>query len=585
MNAGAVCRSLRLWQYPEKIFLEPLTPRVERCLVIDRLNGSLSLQDEVPAAPPQQRPMTVFGFLGTIELLAGTYVVLATKRQLAGAFRGSSVYRLRGTMIVSCRPDLSRLSALQRRDERIYLKMLRAAFNEHGLFFSYEADLTTSTQQVAKSVSERASLPLWRQGDPRFFWNKHLLHTATTVKELDAFILPLLQGSFQTLDVALAGQALHVTLIARRSIDRIGTRMWRRGAGSDGSVANFVETEQIVQVGGSTASHVQVRGSLPIMWQQIVDLTYKPKMRAIVTPSSGKVLQQHFRQLSGTYGAILALDLINQKGGESLLGAKYASAMQQLKDPSLRYVAFDFHHECRSLHFENLDKLFRQIASLLDEYGYFLSNPQGKVLREQTGVVRTNCIDCLDRTNVTQSMLARKALESQLRVMGVFAGSELVFQHPELDTGYKIMWADHGDDISIEYSGTGALKGDFVRFGKRSNHGLFLDGKNALLRYYFNNFADGFRQDSLDLVTGRYIVNPAAPSPFQLGVAQFASLPAVLLVLMAGLFYTVASLAQVSERPVYITAACAWGGVAAFALWVLHKYGRWFCSRPMLPVR
>lgn len=26
------------------------------------------------------------------------------------------------------------------------------------------------------------------------------------------------------------------------------------------------------------------------------------------------------------------------------------------------------------------------------------------------------------------------------------------------------MWADHGDDISIQYSGTGALKGDFVRY-------------------------------------------------------------------------------------------------------------------------
>lgn len=26
------------------------------------------------------------------------------------------------------------------------------------------------------------------------------------------------------------------------------------------------------------------------------------------------------------------------------------------------------------------------------------------------------------------------------------------------------MWADHGDDVSIQYSGTPALKGDFVRY-------------------------------------------------------------------------------------------------------------------------
>jgi phosphatidylinositol 4-phosphatase len=29
-------------------------------------------------------------------------------------------------------------------------------------------------------------------------------------------------------------------------------------------------------------------------------------------------------------------------------------------------------------------------------------NSKGEILLEQSGVVRSNCIDCLDRTNVTQ---------------------------------------------------------------------------------------------------------------------------------------------------------------------------------------
>jgi hypothetical protein len=33
---------------------------------------------------------------------------------------------------------------------------------------------------------------------------------------------------------------------------------------------------------------------------------------------------------------------------------------------------------------------------------YFLVNDKGEKIEEQTGTVRTNCIDCLDRTNVTQ---------------------------------------------------------------------------------------------------------------------------------------------------------------------------------------
>ena len=43
-----------------------------------------------------------------------------------------------------------------------------------------------------------------------------------------------------------------------------GTRMWRRGADSDGYVANFVESEQIVQLNGYTASFVQVYAFLHI---------------------------------------------------------------------------------------------------------------------------------------------------------------------------------------------------------------------------------------------------------------------------------------------------------------------------------
>lgn len=33
---------------------------------------------------------------------------------------------------------------------------------------------------------------------------------------------------------------------------------------------------------------------------------------------------------------------------------------------------------------------------------YFLLGPKGEILAEQEGVIRSNCIDCLDRTNVTQ---------------------------------------------------------------------------------------------------------------------------------------------------------------------------------------
>ena len=45
-----------------------------------------------------------------------------------------------------------------------------------------------------------------------------------------------------------------------------------------------------------------------------------------------------------------------------------------------------------------------------------MADSSGTAVCVQQGVFRTNCMDCLDRSNVVQSMLAQKCLESQLQV-------------------------------------------------------------------------------------------------------------------------------------------------------------------------
>lgn len=49
-------------------------------------------------------------------------------------------------------------------------------------------------------------------------------------------------------------------------------------------------------------------------------------------------------------------------------------------------------------------------------FSYFLVDSAGKVVTNQEGVFRSNCMDCLDRTNVIQSLLARRSLQAQLQV-------------------------------------------------------------------------------------------------------------------------------------------------------------------------
>ena len=58
-------------------------------------------------------------------------------------------------------------------------------------------------------------------------------------------------------------------------------------------------------------------------------------------------------------------------------------------------------------------------------------------LNFQTGVFRVNCIDCLDRTNVVQSMLARVVLETQLVKLGVIASGQGIQMHPDFLSIYR----------------------------------------------------------------------------------------------------------------------------------------------------
>lgn len=50
--------------------------------------------------------------------------------------------------------------------------------------------------------------------------------------------------------------------------------------------------------------------------------------------------------------------------------------------------------------------------------------------------------------------------------------------------------------------GTGALKTDYTRTGKRSARGMLEDGLKSVVRIYYKNFVDGGRQDAIDALCG-----------------------------------------------------------------------------------
>ena len=46
-------------------------------------------------------------------------------------------------------------------------------------------------------------------------------------------------------------------------------------------------------------------------------------------------------------------------------------------------------------------------------------------IRMQNGIARTNCIDCLDRTNAAQFVIGKRALGHQLHALGVLSDTSI----------------------------------------------------------------------------------------------------------------------------------------------------------------
>ncbi|XP_060674208.1 phosphoinositide phosphatase SAC8 isoform X1 [Ziziphus jujuba] len=582
---------LELQEFHDKFVIKSVESP-NRGFSIGRQDGNIEPLSEDTLAANPSKVSTIYGVVGTIRLLVGTYVIVITSRKEVGNFFGFPVYRVLSMSFLSCNEALKLSNSQEKRDEAYFRNLLKTVESTPGLYYSYETDITLNLQRRWKLAEGWMNKAIWKQADPRFVWNRNLLDELIECK-LDDFVMPLLQGSFQTVQLNLKDSPAILTLVSRRCTRRLGTRMWRRGANLAGDVANFIETEQLLEIDGFTSSFMQIRGSIPLLWEQIVDLSYKPRLRVIDHEQTSlysanfslcqqsEVVERHFHDLLQRYGETIAVDLTDKHGDEGQLNAAFASEMQKL--PHVRYVSFDFHHICGNSNFDNLQLLFDQISEEFEKQGYFLVDTDRNILAEQKGIIRSNCIDCLDRTNVTQSFLAQKSLNIQLQRIGVLDSSECISMFPEDYGKFRTVWAEQGDEISLQYAGTYALKGDLVRYGRQTITGAIKDGVSALSRYYLNNFHDGVRQDAMDLISGRYTVNKNGPSPFHLnGFETFSYLPIASALVVGGLTLTSLSIHQAGRNAQqYITTVlCA--GVTAGVMAAVKANGRQFCSRPRL---
>ncbi|KAL4421843.1 hypothetical protein ABPG77_001325 [Micractinium sp. CCAP 211/92] len=564
-------------------------------LTCDLETGTLALAEH----PRVDKGYTdVFGVLGLTRLEAGPALVLVTGIEQVAELRGHPLYRVTATEVLAD----TRNGRWKAADHR-FLKLLKSGTDpaRYGgsLYLAYGGDATLSQQryEAAQADPKTAALQPWQRASTEFFWNRALAQPLLEAG-LGRFVPPTFMGFAEQLrGLRLQGgtrQGEHVadvTLIARRSLRRPGCRQWRRGVDLDAAVANFVESEQLVVIDGGMvqASYVQVRGSIPLLWSQTPCLKYKIPIRIAPPARSDPVFAEHARQLIQGYGECVGINLANQTGREGKLSAAYADAARAFSTggPGFRLEPFDFHKQCGATNYERLGLLWESVEKDFRRFGYRFRDNAGTA-QAQRGVFRTNCIDCLDRTNVVQGMLGRKQLEHVLQRLGLMPeGASLPQAFPEVDQAFRVMWADHGDEVSRQYAGTGAMKSAFTRTGRRDIWGLLDDGAKSLTRYYLNNFEDGHKQDALDLVTGGYRIASDKPAPF-----QPQGSPAVPLLLVAALLVLAwlnlqalraSSDGLLAVPPVaLLQQVAAPAAAAAGALVLIMKLGKNLVDKPML---
>jgi hypothetical protein len=240
--------------------------------------------------------------------------------------------------------------------------------------------------------------------------------------------------------------------------------------------------------------------------------------------------------------------------------------------PNTKLVWFDFHHETKG-GWQNLSKLLAEVNQDFPLVGFFSSSEiDMKKLKEQTGCFRVNCMDNLDRTNVVQSILARRsALDQFSYVSGArLKMPENVFDcgFPEFEKAFKEIWADNADAVSLVYAGSNALKTDFTRYGKRGRFGPLQDAMNSITRMFVNNLFDWYRQDQFDvLLKDDNTVHRAISLGYMNGSQAWTPLKRKLGLLAVGAFGLFTPLAQEHQTSYTIL-------LMSFATWIIYKQSK-----------
>ena len=111
-------------------------------------------------------------------------------------------------------------------------------------------------------------------------------------------------------------------------------------------------------------------------------------------------------------------------------------------------------------------------ANAMSQIGFFHNGINLSTTKLQKGIIRTNCIDCLDRTNAAQFIICKEALTHQLRSLKIISETQNLDYDSDLINVVTEIFHDHGDTIAIQYGGSNLVNtmDSYRRINQWSSH-------------------------------------------------------------------------------------------------------------------
>jgi len=365
---------------------------------------------------------------------------------------------------------------------------------------------------------------------PDFVWNNFFSAVFTGYGVRDACCY-LLEGTASTKVIRFNDYPFRFSILTLRSSAHAGTRYYSRGLDEKGYPGNEVQCELIIEgPDGCVTSHCWRRGTVPVVWRTNQG-TALPTATLEVEEDYARYTPKYFERLNKEFGCdIFLMNLLHNNEGhdEKPLCNAYKDAISGFRN--IKYCEFDWHAKKKELGVSKaVEEFWERALEGIGTLSYTLMRPTSHVLIDdfvsdefmfqndcelryveynvekiQKSIIRVNCMDSLDRTNVgCFYYTCLFLLNNLLNIVSQPSYDMIMELGEELRKFLALAFISIGDTVSLLYTNTPACMTNIFRETGGIVDKAASDSSIAMQRRYQNFVVDKKRQKAINIFIGQ----------------------------------------------------------------------------------